>query len=59
MNWRKSCRIGYLATYLVVSIILGIIEVWGFLAPRFLEPSRLQKRFVDCLENACLFGSGK
>ena len=33
---QKSCRIVYFPTCLVLVIILGIVEVWGFLAPRFL-----------------------
>ena len=33
---QKSCRIVYFPTCLVVVIIVGIVEVWGFLAPRFL-----------------------
>ena len=33
---QKSCRIVYFLTCLVLVIILGIVEVWGFLAPRFL-----------------------
>ena len=31
---QKSCRIVYVPTCLVLVIILGIVEVWGFLAPR-------------------------
>ena len=33
---QKSWRIVYFPTCLVLVIILGIVEVWGFLAPRFL-----------------------
>ena len=33
---QKSCRIVYFPTCLVLVIIVGIVEVWGFLAPRFL-----------------------
>ena len=33
---QKCCRIVYFPTCLVLVILLGIVEVWGFLAPRFL-----------------------
>ena len=33
---QNSCRNVYFPTCLVLVIILGIVEVWGFLAPRFL-----------------------
>ena len=35
MNQQKSCGIVYFTACLVLLMILGIIEMWGFLAPRF------------------------
>ena len=58
---QKSGRIVYFPTCLVLVILLGIVEVWGFLAPRvyglllpFAKPL-----FEDVLENGRLFVSGK
>ena len=58
---QKSCRIVYFPTCLVLVILLGIVEVWGFLAPRFLGLLLLFAKpfFEDVLENGRLFVSGK
>ena len=47
----------YLVTYLVLLIIVGIIEVWGFLAPRFLGALPIAKAFCQFLGNGSVFGS--
>ena len=58
---QKSCCIVYFPTSLVLVIILGIVEVWGFLALRFLGLLLpfIKAIFEDVLEHGRLFGSGK
>ena len=55
---QKSCRIVYFPTCLVLMIIL---EVWGFLAPRFLGLLLpfMKAIFEAVLGNGRLLGSGK
>ena len=58
---QKSCRIVYFPTCLVLVIIVGVLEVWGFLAPRFfgLLLPFMKAIFEDVLGNGRLLVSGK
>ena len=58
---QKCCRVVYFPTCLVLVILLGIVEVWGFLAPRFLGLLLpfMKAIFEDVLGNGRLLVSGK
>ena len=55
---KYSCRTVYVSTYSVLLIVVGIVEMWWFLAPRFLGLLLpFAKVFVDVLGNSGILGS--